>query len=56
MFRHALLLTVLTLTLAACAGPYVDPSPREVTSAGPEAGLHHEGIAANQMTRIDSQQ
>ncbi|WP_158284259.1 hypothetical protein [Azospirillum sp. TSO22-1] len=55
MLRHALLLTVLTLTLAACAGPYVDPSPREVTTAGPEAGLRHTGIAANHMTRIDPQ-
>ncbi|HYH37260.1 MAG TPA: hypothetical protein VD860_03485 [Azospirillum sp.] len=54
MFRRTLALTVLTLTLAAC-GPYVDPTPRDVTAAGPEAGLHHTGIAANHMTRIDPQ-
>lgn len=54
MLRRILALTVLALTLAAC-GPYVDPSPREVTTAGPEAGLHHTGIAANHMTRIDTE-
>ena len=54
MSVRLLFLALFTASLAAC-GPFVDPNPQAEGIAPPLSGIRDTGIAANQMSRVDSQ-